>query len=90
MGLIKDARYYVHDFMHCEGKGVTFLNATLGSMLVLLCHARIHERNGKWSDIAIEEVKTNIEEIREVSRFAFSVSTKLPRSKEEQAKLILT
>jgi hypothetical protein len=86
--LIKDARYYVHDFMHCEGGQVTFLNATLGSMLVLLCHARIHERGGKWSDLAIEEVKGAITEIREVSRYAFSLDSKLPRSKEEQAKVI--
>jgi hypothetical protein len=85
--LIKDARYYVHDFMHCTDGRVTFLNATLGSMLVLLCHARIHERNGKWSDLAITEVKNAIEEIREVSRFAFT-ETKLPRNKEEQSKVI--
>jgi hypothetical protein len=86
--LIKDARYYVHDFMHCAEGRVTFLNATLGSMLVLLCHARIHERNGKWSDLAIQEVKNNIQEIREVSTYAFVAPPKLPPGKEEQQKII--
>jgi hypothetical protein len=86
--LIKDARYYVHDFMDCQDGRVSFLNATLGSMLVLLCHTRVHEyREGKWSDLAIEEVKKQIEEIREVSRYAFK-GDKMPRNRGEQAQLI--
>jgi len=87
--IIKEARNYVHDFIQCENGEVTFMNATIGAMLVLLTHTRVHERNGKWSDLAIQEVREQINDVTEVSTYAFSeYPEKMPRNKEDQVKII--
>ena len=46
-------------------------------------------RNGKWSDLAIQEVREQINDVTEVSTYAFSeYPEKMPRNKEDQVKII--
>jgi hypothetical protein len=68
--LVKDARAFVFDWLQCTNSQVSFMNATLGALMILLCQVAVNEQetlDGRGSAESLDEVQKVIKEIREIS-----------------------
>jgi hypothetical protein len=68
--MVREARSFVFEWLHCSNSQVSFLNATLGALMIVLCEVAVNEpwtHAGKGSSVSVDEIQKVIEEIREIS-----------------------
>lgn len=68
--MVREARSFVFEWLHCSNSQVSFLNATLGALMIVLCEVAVNEpwtHAGKGSSVSLDEIQKVIEEIREIS-----------------------
>merc|ERR1719456_1913935 len=68
--MVREARKFVFEWLHCSNSQVSFLNATLGALMIVLCEVAVNEpwtHAGKGSNVSMDEIQKVIEEIRDIS-----------------------
>jgi hypothetical protein len=68
--MVREARQFVFEWLHCSNSRVSFLNATLGALMIVLCEVAVNEpwtHAGKGSSVSLDEIQKVIEEIRDIS-----------------------
>ena len=58
--MVREARQFVFEWLHCSNSQVSFLNATLGALMIVLCEIAVNEPlsyAGKGSSVSLDEIQ---------------------------------